>query len=100
MFTRLFIRFGWSRDDYKFIWAQIVSICALVVSGLFDITYWGNYLSIPISPTLLHWIMAVSAFVLWVSARHSSTTMPSAQAMASGSVPGSPLDSYKKTGGV
>lgn len=91
MLTRLFIWLGWSRDDWKFWWAQIVSLCALVVSGVFDITYWGNYLSIPISPTLLHWIMAVSAFVLWVSARHSATTLPSAQAMASGNVPGSPV---------
>lgn len=91
MFTRAFIWMGWSRDDWKFWWAQIVSLCALVVSGVFDITYWGNYLSIPISPTVLHWVMAVSAFVLWVSARHSATTLPSASAMASGDVPGSPV---------
>ena len=91
MLTRLFIYLGWSRDDWKFWWAQIVSLCALVVSGVFDITYWGDYLGLPVSPLVLHWIMALSAFVLWVSARHSATTLPSASAMASGAVPGSPV---------
>lgn len=90
MLTNLFIRWGWSRDDWKWLWFQIVSVAAIITSGLFDVPYWCDYLGIPLSPLTLRWITALSALILWVSARHSATTLPSATAMASGFVPGSP----------
>ena len=91
MFTRLFIYLGWSRDDWKLWWAQIITVAALIASNVFDVSYWYTYLTGAVLPALvLHWILGLAAFVLWISARHSSTTLPSAAEMAAGTVPGSP----------
>lgn len=88
--TNLFIRLGWSRDDLKWPATQIVTVAALISSNVFDIPYWSAYLGIPVSPTVLHWILALSALVLWIAGQHSATSLPSRQAMASGMVPGAP----------
>lgn len=91
MLTNLFIRFGWSRDDLKWGLLQLSTVAALISSNVFDVPYWCAYLGIPLSPTVLHWIFALSALVLWVSGRYNSSPLPSANAMASGNVPGSPV---------
>lgn len=91
MLTNLFIRWGWSRNDLKWILLQISTVAALISSNVFDVPYWCGYLGIPLSPTVLHWIFALSALVLWVAGRYNASPLPSANAMASGTVPNSPV---------
>ena len=90
MLANLFIRFGWSRDDWKWLWLQILTVAALISSNVFDVNYWCNYLGIPMTPLVLHWINALSALILWLSARNATSQLPSRHAMKSGAVPGSP----------
>ena len=89
MLTNLFIKLGWSRDDFKWLFLQIVAVAALISSNVFDVPYWADYLGVPLSPTALHWIFGISALVLWLSGRYNSSPLPSGQAMASGVVKGS-----------
>lgn len=100
MLTRLFIRVGWSRDDAKWVYAQVATVAALISSNMFDVPYWAGYLGIPLSPTALHWIFALSAFVLWMAGRYNTSPLPSAAAMESGAVPGSPVNVELKEAGV
>jgi len=90
MLTNLFIRLGWSRDDLKWPVMQVVTVASLITSNVLDVPYWFGYLSIPLSPTHLHWILAGAAFVSWVAGQNRASKLPSARAMASGTVPGSP----------
>lgn len=76
MLTKLFVSFGWTRDDLKWVYLQLVSVAALIASGVFDLVYWCDYLSIPCSPVAIRWVQAISAFVLWVSARNASSKLP------------------------
>ena len=91
MLTNLLIRFGISRDSLWWFWLQVVSVAGLVSSNVLNVPYWMAYLHIPLSPTALHWIFAVSALVLWFAGKHDTSPLPSARRMASGSVPGSPV---------
>lgn len=92
MLTNLFIKLGWSRDDWKWLFLQIASVAALISSNVFDVPYWADYLGIPLSPTVLHWIFGSSALILWIAGRYNSSPLPSGQAMASGVVKGSPAE--------
>ena len=78
----LFASWGWSRDDWKWLWLQIVPVAALISSNVFDVSYWMGYLGIPLSPTALHWIFALSALVLWVAGKMDSSRLPSAATAA------------------
>lgn len=90
MLTNLFISRGWSRDDLKWFWLQIVAVAGLVSSNVFDVPYWMAYLGIPLSPKALHWIFALVALVLWIAGKYDASSLPSKQAMVSGSVSNSP----------
>jgi hypothetical protein len=90
MLTNLLIKFGFSRDDAIWFWLQVVSVAGLISSNVFDVPYWAAYLHVPLSPTALHWIFAVTALVMYVAGRHDTSPLPSAAAMEFGMVPGSP----------
>lgn len=95
MLTNLFISLGWSRDDLKFYWIQliggIVSVAGLIADNAFDVSYWAKYVGIPLSEHGLHVILAAAMGVVWIASRARRSSLPSAAAMASGSVPGSPI---------
>lgn len=93
MLTRLLIRLGFSRDDLLWIWLQTVSVAGLISTNVFDMPYWLGYLGLTVSPLVLHWIMAAAALVLWISGHYHTSPLPSATAMQSGTVPGSPAAS-------
>lgn len=76
MLTNFFITLGWTRDDWKWFWLQIVTVAALITSNVFDIQYWATYLGVTLTPTILRWIQALSALVLWISARNQASTLP------------------------
>lgn len=78
MLANLFIKLGWSRDDAKWLWAEIITVAGLISSNVFDVPYWMAYLHIPLSPTALHWIFAICALVLYVAGKHDSSPLPSA----------------------
>ncbi len=88
--TKLFIKCGWSRDDLKWGIAQIVSLCGLVTTGVFDVSRWAAYLGIPLSDTGKHWIMALCGLVLLIAGKFNSSPLYSKGAMESGLVAGSP----------
>jgi len=91
MLTNFFIRMGWSRDDLKWPILQIVSVAGLIASNTLDLPYWAAYLGIPLSTTALHWILTVAAIISWLAGTNRSSRLPSANAMASGTVVGSPV---------
>jgi hypothetical protein len=76
MLSKLFISFGWTRDDLKWVYLQVVAVAALITSGAFDIPYWCGQLSIPCPPTMIRWVQALAALVLWISAQNASSKLP------------------------
>ena len=76
MVTNFLIRLGLSRDSLLWFWLQIVSVAGLISSNVFDVPYWMAYLGIPLSPTALHWIFAISALVLWFAGKHDASPLP------------------------
>lgn len=88
--TNVFIRLGWSRDDRKWLVAQIVSAATLITSNAINLAYWFAYLGIPISEVAIHRILVLATIILWLAGRYATSNLPSQATMASGSVPGSP----------
>ena len=73
-----FVAFGWTRDDWKWLWLQIGAVSALIASGVFNVEYWATYLGIALTVTALHWIQALAVLVLWVSGKMDSSKLPGA----------------------
>ena len=71
-----FTSLGWTRDDAKWFWLQIVTVATLISSNVLDLPYWAGYLGIPLSTRELHWVQAITAIVLWVSARSATSALP------------------------
>lgn len=94
MLTNMFIWFGWSRDDLKWFWLQLVAgvvgLAGLIADNLLDVKYWVDYLQLPIGTRGLHWIIAGAAAIGWIANRFKRSPLPSGAAMASGVVDGSP----------
>lgn len=79
--ANFFNSLGWTRDDAKWVWGQIVSIAALIVSNVFDVHYWAGYIGINLSVTELHVITVVATAVLWLSGKMNSSNLNSKAAM-------------------
>lgn len=88
--TALVIRLGWSRDDLKWHFTQLLTVAGLIVSGVIDLPYWATYLGLPLSTRGEHWIQVVAVVLLYLSGRYNASLLPSARTMAAGLVPGSP----------
>jgi hypothetical protein len=94
MLSSLFTSLGWSRDDAKWIWGQVVSAAAAIASGVFDLSYWASYIGIHLSVTQVHIITVVAVFILWLSGKMATSNL-----FAAGNVPkdGSIIDKFAKS---
>lgn len=79
--TNLFTTLGWSRDDWKWTWGQIVGVAGLILTGVFDVQHWIEYLGLSISTQHLHWVQAAAAFVMWLSGQMNSSGLYSKKVM-------------------
>ena len=77
----LFQSLGWSRDDAKWLWGQVCSVALLLLSGVFDISYWATYIGVTISDIAIHRILIIAVVVLWVSGKMDSSHLPSGTTM-------------------
>lgn len=94
MLTNLFIWLGWSRDDLKWFWIQLVAGlvagAGLIADNLINVQYWVTYLGLPIGERGIHWVIFLAGAITWIAARSKRSALPSGAAMASGVVAGSP----------
>lgn len=76
--TSLFLSLGFTRDSATFWWGKVVSVAALITSGLFDPHIAGMFdpAVLGIGPSTLHWIQFVSVIVLYLSGQMSSSHLP------------------------
>mgnify|MGYP001601851370 FL=1 len=85
MFTPLsvlFNRFGWTRDDARWGWTQLVAFAAIILSAGYDgefIIKGLAYLGIHVGTTFAHWVVAISAGVLWISGKFDASSLPGAK---------------------
>jgi hypothetical protein len=76
MLTNLFITLGWTRDDWRWLWTQVLSVALLITSGIIDVPYWAGQLGIPLSTVGLHWVQVLCIAALWVSGKYDSSSLP------------------------
>ena len=50
---------GLSRDDKALMWTWMVAAATGVLSGAINLTELGNYLGVHLTPTELHWVIAI-----------------------------------------
>ena len=85
MFTPLsvlFHTFGWTRDDAKWGWTQLVAFAAIILSAGYDgafVIELFSYLGIHVGTTFAHWVVAISAVVLWISGKFDASSLPGAK---------------------
>lgn len=75
MLSNFFTNLGWSRDDAKWIWGQIVSAAAAIASGVFDLPYWASYVGVHLSTTGVHVITVLAVAVLWLSGKMATSNL-------------------------
>lgn len=72
-----FTNLGWSRDDWKWTWGQLVGVAALIVSGVFDVQHWAEYVGLHLTVVQVHIVQATSGAILWLSSRMTASNLPS-----------------------
>lgn len=88
--TQLFIKLGWSRNDAKWAWLQIVSVAGLISANILDLHKVAAYIDVPLSDSWVHRISAAAAAVLFIAGNYHASPLPSTRQMETGLVPGSP----------
>ena len=71
MIDPLFKKLGWTRDDVKLVWGQVISGALLVTSGVID-------LSAYVTPAHLHLIQTAAIAVLYLSGKMGNSGLPGA----------------------
>lgn len=66
---------GWTRDDAKWFWGQLLSGMTLITTGVLDMRVVGDYVGIHLSDVVVHRIVAVCIFVLWLSGKMSTSQL-------------------------
>lgn len=89
--TQLFIKLGWSRNDAKWLWLQVVSVAGLISANVLDLHKAAAYIDVPLSDSWIHRISSLAVGVLFLAGRYHASPLPSQQAMDAGIVPGSPV---------
>ena len=79
MLANLLIKLGWTRDDWKLVWLQVVAVASLITSNVIDLTYWLGYLGLPVSTTFVHWVMVLAIIILWIAGKYSTSPLPGAK---------------------
>lgn len=79
MLANLLTALGFTRDSRIWLWGRVVSAAGIFMSGVFDLNYWATYLGFQISPTVSHWITALSVLVLWISGKQAHSELPGGQ---------------------
>ena len=71
MIDPLFKKLGWTRDDVKLVWGQVISGALLVTSGVID-------LSAYVTPAHLHLIQTLAIAILYLSGKIGNSGLPGA----------------------
>lgn len=74
--TSLFLKFGWTRDDAKWLWIQILTLGTLISSGVFDLASWFTYIGVPVTEITIHRILAVVAVILYIGGKFDKSSLP------------------------
>jgi hypothetical protein len=73
---KIFTFLGWSRDDWKWIWTQLVAAMGLVTLGAVDVPMWVMFLfGVTMSTTAIHWVQFVCGVIFWVSGRMATSPL-------------------------
>lgn len=70
-----FTSLGWSRDDAKWFWAQLLSGATLIVSGVLDVGMVADYVGVHISDVTVHRIVAFCIVVLWLAGKMQTSRL-------------------------
>lgn len=74
--TNILIRLGFTRDSAMWLWGRIIGASAAIASGVFDLTYWANYIGVPLSERGNHIITVVAVGILWISGKQATSHLP------------------------
>lgn len=69
-------KFGFTRDDATWVWAQAVGFAALIAANLTNLPAWAVYVGVHLSDLQVHRISAVAAVILYLGGRYGSSTLP------------------------
>lgn len=76
MLANFFINLGFTRDDAIWWWGQWLGAAAAIASGVFDLSYWAQYVGIPLSPIGAHIITVIAVGSLWLSGKMNFSHLP------------------------
>lgn len=76
MLVNLLTNLGFTRDDQIWIWGRLVGASAAIASGVFDLTYWANYIGVPLSERGNHIITVIAVAILWISGKQATSHLP------------------------
>lgn len=82
LITDLFTRLGISRDDAKWLWAQVVTLAGAITAGVIDLSSLGTYLGVTLSPAHLHQIIAVCMAIGWFAGAMRTSPLHNNQVVA------------------
>lgn len=87
MIGKFLANLGWTRDDWKLVWAQVVFGAGLVLQGVFDIHQFAlDYFGLNISAREIRWFMLLCGIVTWIAAKQGNSGLPGKNDPPAGSV--------------
>lgn len=80
--TNIFTKLGFTpptRDDWKFVWFQVVGVATLITANTADLPSWFAYLGLTVTPVEIHWVSVVATIILYLGGRYGASPLKGAQ---------------------
>lgn len=76
MLTNLLLTLGLNRDHWAFLLGKVVSIAALITTGVLDVGYWACDIGLDITSHQVHLVQVGAVVVLYLSGQYSTSQLP------------------------
>ena len=79
--TKIFTDLGFrapTRDDWKFVAAQVVGVASLIAANVVDLPTWFAYIGIPLTVIWVHRISVLATVILYLGGRYGKSPLPGA----------------------
>lgn len=85
--TRLFVRFGLTRDMAIWFWSKLLAAATLIADRVIDLAYWLTYLGWHPTETLIHRLTIGAVVLLWIAGSYSQSPLASRAELQSVTLP-------------